>query len=503
MCGIVGCYPAQELTQISDSLLTIAHRGPDEKGFFEIPRGTLGHVRLSILDVAGGHQPMADRESFIVFNGEIYNYRQLAERLPESVNTDSDTEVILKLYSAFGPKCIDLLDGMFAFAIINRDGLFLARDPLGIKPLYYAQNGGSTWFASELKALSNHAADVREFPPGHWWHSQHGLHRFYDLDELPGSERRSWNQDYDSTLSTIQERLRQSVHKRLIADDDVPVGVSLSGGLDSSIVAALAREAKNMLDTFVVGTGDSRDIAASQQVADYLGTHHHVYSYTFEEMLDSLPEVIYYLESFDAPLVRSAVPNYFLAKLAAEHVKVILLGEGADELLAGYAYLAAIDDPQALDKELRLITQKLHNTNLQRADRMTMSQSIEGRVPFLDEQVIETMFSLPAEWKLQRENHPEKELLRRSVAGLLPDEIVWRPKLKFSDGAGSMNMLVDYADRKISDEEYARHRRTPGSPPIRSKEELLYYYIFKETFGDELSPDVVGSTRSITREELV
>ena len=501
MCGIVGSFPRQQFQQVSQSLLTLAHRGPDAKSVFETNQGTLGHTRLSILDVAGGHQPMTEQETFIVFNGEIYNYQELRQRLPDALDTQSDTEVILKLYGAYGPHCVDLLDGMFAFAILDRDELFLARDPIGIKPLYYAMDGENLWFASEVKALLSKSAAIHEFPPGHWWHSKRGFHCYYRVEDLPAGSSAAAMPDA-GVLSHVQETLRDAVHKRLIADEQVPVGVSLSGGLDSSVVSALARETKDRLDTFVVGTRSSEDVEVSQRVADYLGTRHHSYSYTFDEMLESLPEVIYHLESFDAPLVRSAMPNYFLARLASDHVKVILLGEGADELFAGYQYLEAVHDPAALDHELRLITGNLHNTNLQRADRMTMAHSIEGRVPFLDEEVVRTAFELPADWKLNRQARPEKELLRRSVADLLPDEIVWRPKRKFSDGAGSMDMMAEYADGKITDAEFEANRRLSGGVTVRSKEELLYYYLFREAFGDRLSPRVAGVTRSITRDEL-
>lgn len=502
MCGIVGCYPMQEFTQVSAGLHAIDHRGPDAKSLHETAKGTLGHARLAILDVGSGHQPMTEQENLIVFNGEIYNYQALRRDMLDAVETDSDTEVVLKLYRACGPNFVNLLDGMFAFAILDQQGLFLARDPLGIKPLYYALGEEGIWFASEVKSLLGKATDIREFPPGHWWHSRHGMQRYYALDDLP--ERIAVPQAHPpaDSLTLVQDTLREAVHKRLIADAQVPVGVSLSGGLDSSVVTALAREGRTTLDTFVVGMVDSEDIEASREVADYLGTRHHVYEYSFEEMLDVLPEVIYHLESFDAPLVRSAIPNYFLARLASDHVKVILLGEGADELFAGYAYMSEIDRAQTLDREMRTITKGLHNTNLQRADRMTMAHSIEGRVPFLDRRVIETAFDLPASWKLQRKDRLEKALLRRSVADLLSQRVVWRPKQKFSAGAGSMDMLAAHAQERISDAEFHHHAGLPDTPPIRSKEELLYYHIFQDIFGDSMSPDVVGMTRSITQDEL-
>lgn len=482
--------------------MTLSHRGPDAKSIFETQRGTLGHTRLAILDVASGHQPMTEQEKSIIFNGEIYNYQELRDKLLDSTETDSDTEVVLKLYRDYGPSFVNLLDGMFALAILDEKELFLARDPLGIKPLYYAREGDGVWFASEIKSLLGKVQNIQEFPPGHWWHSRYGMQRYYDIDELkPGNNPLEALRD-SNIHSLVQGTLREAVYKRLLADATVPVGVSLSGGLDSSIITALACEGKRDLDTFVVGTTGSEDIAASQEVADYLGTHHHIYTYAFEDMLDVLPEVIYHLESFDAPLVRSAIPNYFLAKLAADHVKVILLGEGADELFAGYAYMSEISEAESLDKETRTITKNLHNTNLQRADRMTMAHSIEGRVPFLDLQVVGTAFDIPADWKLQRGKRPEKELLRRSVSDLLPENVVWRPKKKFSDGAGSMDMLTAYAHEKVSDTEFTRHNQAPDTPHVRSKEELLYYHVFTEIFGDSVSAGTMGITRSITKDEL-
>jgi asparagine synthase (glutamine-hydrolysing) len=303
-------------------------------------------------------------------------------------------------------------------------------------------------------------------------------------------------------LNAIRHKLYEAVEKRMIADPDVPVGVSLSGGLDSSLVAAIAREGRDELNTFVVGISGSDDLVASQDIADTLGTRHHRYEYTFEEMLDALPEVIYHLESFDAALVRSAIPNYFLAKLASQHVKVILTGEGADELYAGYEYFRDYENPQALQDEMVTITGNLHNTNLQRADRMSMAYGLEARVPFLDREFVDFSLSLPPGWKLHGEGKVEKDLLRRACRDLVPPEILNRPKQKFSDGAGSMDLLGEHAGRSISDTEFIRHRDLAQGYRARSKEELYYYQIFHGIFGDSLDVRSVGRTRSITAEEL-
>ncbi len=504
MCGIAGSFPEADWHNISICIDRIKHRGPDASNIVETPAGTFGHARLAIIDVSGGHQPMQDGNHWVAFNGQIYNFQQLRANSPVSFKTNSDTEVILKYYDFYGPNCVTLFDGMFAIALAAGDDLFLARDPLGIKPLYYAVEGSRLYFASEIKALTNLGVEIREFPPGHWWHSRLGMQQYFQLDKpqlFATPQMQSSIPDSDD-LACIQQAINSAVHKRMIADDDVPVGVSLSGGLDSSLVAALARGKRAHLDTFVVGTSESSDIQASQEVANYLGTRHHVYTYSFDEMLASLPEVIYHLESFDAPLVRSAIPNYFLAKLASDHVKVILTGEGADELFAGYDYLIPFQDPNELNRELKKLVSRLHNTNLQRADRMLMAYGLEGRVPFLDLAAVELSLAVPPEWKLRKQNWSEKALLREAFHGYLPKNILYRQKQKFSLGAGSINLMARYARETISDEEFFADQNLCGAPNIQSKEELLYFRIFRDVFGDQISPEIVGRTRSVTPEEL-
>ena len=381
MCGIVGTFPNNDKVAVDNGVRLLKHRGPDADAVVETPGGTFGHTRLSIIDVEHGHQPMVQDDTSIIFNGEIYNYQVLRELVSLDTETDSDTEVILNLYKLLGPEFVSLLDGMFAFAITDGSSIYMARDPLGIKPLYYAIAKNTLHFASEIKALLDVSMAVKEFPAGHWWHSEYGLTQFYQVEKdsifTPASPATPSKDD----LAVIRENLKQAVEKRMIADPGVPVGVSLSGGLDSSIVATLAKDVKNDLNTFVVGVSGSEDLRTSQEVADYLGTRHHVYEYSFDEMVEVLPKVIYHLESFDAALIRSAIPNYFLAKLASDHVKVILTGEGADELYAGYDYLESVTDPDQLQDEIHIITNNLHNTNLQRADRMSMAHCLEARVP--------------------------------------------------------------------------------------------------------------------------
>jgi asparagine synthase (glutamine-hydrolysing) len=503
MCGIVGSFPAIDQQILKNSLDCIRHRGPDEQQQVNTLGGSLGHARLAILDVADGHQPMQDGHCWIAFNGEIYNYQALRQQLPGPFYTNSDTEVVLRCYQEKGQDCPSFLDGMFAFAILDGGDLFLARDPIGIKPLYFARQAEHIYFASEIKALLPFTSDVQEFPPGFSWHSRDGFRQFYRLDPLRQTTLTNVPSADSQVLTQIKSVLLNAVTKRLIADDGVTIGISLSGGLDSSIIAALARFAKERIDTFAVSMPEGEDLPASQQMAKFLGTRHHPYVYTFDEMLKALPEIIYYLESYDAALVRSAIPNYFLARLASDHVKVILTGEGADELFAGYEYLKPVVDAQALQDELWTILSNLHNTNLQRTDRMTMAHGIEGRVPFLDQQVIETAFQLPAAWKAQATGRPEKELLRRSFQDLLPESIAWRPKQKFSKGTGSANLIAEYARETISDEGFDREQKATPVIGLRSKEELLYYRIFREQYGDRIPQEVIGRTRSVTRDELI
>lgn len=502
MCGIIGSFPNNDKTMVGHGIDLLKHRGPDADAVIETPAGTFGHTRLSIIDIEQGHQPMSYGEYSIVFNGEIYNYQALRKLISITTETDSDTEVVLRLYKLFGPEFISLLDGMFAFAITDGSSIFMARDHLGVKPLYYVISESTLYFASEIKALLGVSSSVKEFPAGHWWHSEYGMSQYYQVEKDSIFTLVSSDGPVKDDLALIRENLKQAVQKRMISDRGVPVGVSLSGGLDSSIVAALAKEVKDDLNTFVVGVSGSEDLRTSQEVADYLGTKHHVYEYSFAEMLEVLPDVIYHLESFDAALIRSAIPNYFLAKLASDHVKVILTGEGADELYAGYDYLEDVNDPDQLQDELHIITGNLHNTNLQRADRMSMAHGLEARVPFLDKEFVDFSLSLPPIWKLRYGDRVEKALLRNTFEGHLPLDIINRPKQKFSDGAGSMDMLSEFANERISDREFAEAQENHEGAKLRSKEELYYFRIFRDWFGDTFKPSNIGRTRSVTKNEL-
>lgn len=499
MCGIAGTYRSESPQFVDQMVIQLRHRGPDGEGVTNVDAATLGHTRLAIVDVTAGHQPLQDGQAWIAFNGEIYNFLDLRdnELRGQSFKTRTDTETVLRLYQHFGTDCVRMLDGMFAMAISWQGDLFLARDPLGIKPLYYGERHGALCFASEVKALAVVTDQVREFPPGCWFHSRKGWGRYYDVESTLHDGEILLREEGEAPRA-IHASVRAAVRKRLMAD--VPLGVSLSGGLDSSIVSMIASQEASGLHYFVVGVEGSQDLQAARLVADQLGTRHHEYLYSEQDMLEVLPEVVYYLESFDPALVRSAIPNYFLARMASEYVKVMLTGEGADELYAGYAYLGRYEKPAALQQELLSITGALHHTNLQRGDRMSMAHGLEARVPFLDVESVSLALSLSPAWKLHTGGRPPKALLRRAFEGYLPDEIVRRPKMKFSKGAGSSDLLAEHAAREVSDEAYTREARRlkrQWGYRLPNKEALLYYRMLREHYQDEwIMPDM-GSSRSL------
>lgn len=494
MCGIAGIVGEPLRNGDLEIMLSrLDHRGPDDRGKCSQALTKLGHARLSIIDVDGGRQPLYNEDGTIciVFNGEIYNHLALRNCLEprHRFKTQTDTEVILHLYEEVGEKCAAMLDGMFAFAISDADrGLFLARDPLGIKPLYTSRHGDCLYFASEIKALQEVAQDYDEFPAGHCFCADYGLFSYFDLSDEVAIAPVEKNASVE--LRCLLER---AVIKRLMSD--VPLGVFLSGGLDSSIIAAIAARHIPSLKTFSVGTEDSEDRAYAVMGSDFLGTDHYERTYTLDDMLAVLPKVIYHLESYDAALVRSAVPNYFLAQLASEQVKVVLSGEGADEIFSGYHYLKDIDGSD-LYTELVQITSALHNTNLQRCDRMSMAHGLEARVPFLDVDVVRFALSLPNDLKYGPDN-VEKWILRQAFTEYLPEQIVFRRKSKFSEGCGSSLALAAVAEEDISDADFDRNCELPDGGILRNKEELMYYRIFSDLFPSDSAHKAIGRSRSL------
>ncbi|EDX87772.1 asparagine synthase (glutamine-hydrolyzing) [Synechococcus sp. PCC 7335] len=489
MCGIASVFGSNASTQydVSSILSHIVHRGPDDTGVAKGDSWALGHQRLSIVDVAGGHQPMqaVPTQLYSICNGEIYNFRELRSHhfSDYSFQTEADSEILLPLFQQFGKELVQHLEGMYSFVISDGEEWLAGRDCVGVKPLYYGTTDDTIFFASELKALVNCAERIYEFPSGHYYHSQAGLVPYYQLPKTVTFEK-----DVDTIVGDIRQSLTQSVQKRLMSD--VPVGVFLSGGLDSSIVAALMKQQVKELHSFSVGLSHSPDLRAARLVAEHLGTVHHEYVYSEAEMQTVLSDVIYYLESYDPALVRSAIPCYMVSRLASEYVKVVLSGEGADELFAGYSYFAEYDDSMKLHREAIAILQGLHNLNLQRVDRMTMAHSLEGRVPFLDIDFIERCMCIDPQLKLQSPSRPEKWLLRKAFEDLLPQEIVWRDKMEFAQGCASSGLLEHHAKAEISQEALAAAKLQ--GLPVDTQEELFYYRIFEQHFPHPDAAKVIG-----------
>jgi asparagine synthase (glutamine-hydrolysing) len=481
MCGIAGVWGQIEEDVIKEMLQLMVHRGPDAEGMHVSSDGpgVLGHRRLSIMDPEGGDQPIYNETASmaIIANGEIYNFPLLRPALAQKHQfaTTSDTEAVLHSYEDHGASAAKLLDGMYAFVIGDRTRLFAARDPIGIKPLYFSEKDGAFWFASELKALALHCDEIHEFPPGSLFSSGRGLSTFYSVPDLKPEIRPV--ADY---IRLVRETLERTVSKRLMSD--VPLGAFLSGGVDSSIIAAICRKQMDQLHTFTVGVEGSRDLEAARIVARHLDTIHHEYIITTEEVKAKLPEIIYFLESFDQDLVRSAIPCFFTSRLASDYVKVILTGEGADELFAGYTYYKGIGDLSRLHGELRRSVTALHNINLQRVDRMTMAHSIEGRVPFLDLEMIKLGQLIPTHMKLSRDQGIEKWILREAFKDLLPPEILWRDKEQFDEGSGTVDLLARTLEGTMSQEEARDYMRANPESALRSPEECFYHKLFMEVF---------------------
>ena len=481
MCGLAGTFGHTDEAAVREMMSLLAHRGPDDEGTYDAhaDAGMLGHTRLAIMDPECGHQPLVDESGkrAIVANGEIYNFPELKPKLAarHDFSTSSDTEAILHLYADHGQGVVEHLDGMYAFAILDEDGLFLARDPVGVKPLYYGHDNGTLLFASELKALAGRATEVHEFPPGTLYHSKTGFRRFYAVPRAAPDASIS----ADEWSERIAETMDLCVEKRLMAD--VPVGAFLSGGLDSSVIVALARRHKEELHTFAVGMEGSGDLLAARVVADHLGTIHHEYELTAEEIEATLPSIVFHLESFDQDLVRSAIPTWFTARMAKDHVEVILTGEGADELFAGYAYHADMQHND-LQRELRRSVTALHDVNLQRVDRMTMAHAVEGRVPFLDREMIALAQRIPPELKLHGDPPQEKWILRKAFEELLPEEIVWRRKAQFDQGSGTTEVVAEVGERGMSAAEARAHRAAHPDARLRSDEEAFYHRLLLDAF---------------------
>ncbi len=483
MCGIAGTVGIRDHEAVDRMLLGLRHRGPDDGGSYASRESLLGHRRLSIVDVAGGHQPIVDNTGrrAVVANGEIYNAAELRSTLApaHTFASHSDSEVALHLHAERGAASAEQLNGMFAIAIVDDEGVLLIRDPLGIKPLYLGSFDGGIAFASELKVMPPGTTDVAALPPGCTWSTHRGVRRFHepsDPEPISGS--------LDEHAARVRAALERSVERRLIAD--VPVGAFLSGGLDSSAIAAVARSRVDRLHTFSVGLEGSDDLAAARVVAEHLDTDHHELVISPQQITAELPDIVAALESFDQDLVRSAVPTWFCARLAASYVKVILTGEGADEIFGGYRYHREVlrsSGSEVLRQDLYRSVNALHDVNLQRVDRMTMAHSIEGRVPFLDLDLIDVGLSVPVEHKLTLDG-PEKLVLRQAVADLLPADVVWRTKAQFDEGTGIADVLPDLVAGFDPEFDDVAYRDEHDADALRSREECVYHRLLVDAVPD-------------------
>jgi asparagine synthase (glutamine-hydrolysing) len=481
MCGILACALGAGSSEAA--VLAVAdrlrHRGPDGDGSWRGGRMVLAHHRLAIVDLSGGAQPMTNEDGTLalVFNGEIYNHSALRSSLAarHRFRTESDAEVLLHLYEEVGADLVHRLQGMFAFVLTDGTRWLAGRDALGIKPLYRGWGGdGSVWFASEMKALTGPCTRIEEIPAGSLCDERETIRRWF----VPSWSGRVGSQG--ANLAGLRDALEVSVHTRLMSD--VPVGVLLSGGVDSSVVAALARPHVGELHSFSVGLPGSPDLAAARVVAEHLGTIHHERTYTPGEAIAALPDVVRHLESYDRALVRSAIPCWFVSQLAAEHVKVVLTGEGADEVFAGYDWMRHIDDPVHLHRECVRLLLGLDRMNLRRVDRMTMAHGLEGRVPFLDVAFLDHAMAIDPSLKLHMDGRPGKWLLRAAASQLLPESICGRPKAEFAQGCGSELILDEWCEETIGESALSSAAlEFPHDPPT-SKEELLYRRVFAQHY---------------------
>ncbi len=456
----------------------IRHRGKGSTRIIETEYGCLGEVTSGF---AGSTRDAGSRP--VVLDGDIYNWRELA---PDARTVH---EAVERLYLARGPEFVRELDGPFALAILTPRGPFLARGRVGVAPLYYGLCEGKACFASEVKALLDFAQPIREFLPGNYFDSTVGMVSYAKIEK-----RDPVKMTPEEAALKLRARLSESVSKRIAASGE-DMGSLLSGGLDSSAMAALAMEQVGSLKTFAVGTPGAPDLEHARAVADFIGCDHRELVVDLDDMLGVLPDVIYHLESFDALLVRSSVTNYLVGKLASDYVSSVLSGEGGDELFAGYEYLKSLKSEELAD-ELVDITNRLHNTALQRVDRCSQAHGLVAHTGFLDLDVIDYALCIPPGYKLYRNGGAvEKWVLRRAMDGMLPESVLDRPKAKFWEGAGVEDLIERYVAEKISDDEFARERVLPNGETLNSKEELHYYRIFKEHFGEHRDLSFMGRTK--------
>jgi asparagine synthase (glutamine-hydrolysing) len=521
MCGIVGVFDlksgAQELRpQILDMSKKIRHRGPDWSGIYCGDKAIIAHERLSIVDPWSGGQPLysKDRKLILGVNGEIYNHRDIRSRYEKTYEflTQSDCEVILALYNDKGKDFMEDLNGIFAFVLYDEKNntYLVARDHMGIIPLYMGWDAfGTIYFASELKSLEGICKKIEVFPPGHYYYSPEGmLAKWYIRD---------WSsydavKDNPTNMDDLRTALENAVHRQLMSD--VPYGVLLSGGLDSSVISAIARKyAAHRIETndekeawwpqlhsFAVGLVGSPDLAAAQKVAEHIGTIHHEIHFTVQEGLDALRDVIYYLETYDVTTVRASTPMYLLARvIKSMGVKMVLSGEGADEVFGGYLYFHKAPNAKEFHEETVRKLSKLYLYDCLRANKSLAAWGVEGRVPFLDKEFMDVAMRLNPEDKMAKNGKMEKWVVRKAFEHYLPASVAWRQKEQFSDGVGYswIDSLKELTAREVTDDMLASAKyRFPVNTP-RSKEEYYYRTIFSEHFPSESAALTVPSVPSV------
>ncbi len=521
MCGIVCAFDLKEKTailrpQLLEMSKKIRHRGPDWSGVYSNQKAILTHERLAIVDPTSGRQPLFNKEQTLVLaaNGEIYNHQEIKKTLVSNYEfqTKSDCEVILALYQEKGTAFLEDLNGIFGFALYDtqKDAYFIARDHMGIIPLYMGWDKKGTFYvASELKALEGICSKIELFPPGHYLSSSDGkltkwYHREWDTYEAV--------KENQTSITHIKNALEAAVHRQLMSD--VPYGVLLSGGLDSSITSAIAKKYAEkriesgdtkaawypQLHSFSVGLEGSPDLAAAQLVADHIGTIHHEIKFTIQEGLDAIKDVIYHLETYDITTIRASTPMYLMARvIKSMGVKMVLSGEGADELFGGYLYFHKAPNAEEFHKETVRKLEKLHLYDCLRANKSLAAWGIEGRVPFLDKEFIDVAMRINPTDKMINGERMEKWVLRKAFESYLPKSVAWRQKEQFSDGVGYhwIDTLKEVVDQKISDEQLLNaHYKFPIQTPT-SKEELYYRILFTEHFPSDTAALCVPQEPSI------
>lgn len=521
MCGIISVFDLKtESAKLRPQVLKMAkkvrHRGPDWSGIFTGDKAILAHERLAIVDPASGKQPLRSKDGKLVLtvNGEIYNHQELQKQTPDyEFQTHSDCEIILALYRKKGIHFLEDLNGIFAFALYDqeKDAYLIARDHMGIIPLYMGRDeAGNFYIASELKSLEGVCVKFEEFLPGHYLYSKEGntLKKWY---------KREWEsyenvKDNHSDIAELRAGLERAVHRQLMSD--VPYGVLLSGGLDSSIVAAVTKKFAGkriesddreqawypQLHSFAIGLEGSPDLAAAKRAADHIGTIHHEIHFTIQEGLDAISDVIYHLETYDVTTVRASTPMYLMARvIKSMGIKMVLSGEGSDELFGGYLYFHKAPTAKDFHEETVRKLNKLHLYDCLRANKALASWGVEGRVPFLDKEFMDIAMRLNPKDKMAKNGKIEKWILRKAFEDYLPEDIAWRQKEQFSDGVGYswIDTLKAIAGEKVSDSALAHAKeKFPINPPM-NKEEYFYRTIFHEHFPSDSAALCVPSVPSV------